>query len=109
MNKINNMLSTMFLLVLPLAFSACGDDVEYSPADKPGNEQVYFPTTMPKQVNLKRDATSFEVELTRVNTQEALTVNLETEDKSGLFTVPASVGFEVGKDCLLYTSPSPRD
>lgn len=103
MNKINNMLSTMLLLVLPLAFSACGDDVEYSPADKPGNEQVYFPTTMPKQVNLKRDATSFEVELTRVNTQEALTVNLETEDKSGLFTVPASVGFEVGKDMAIIT------
>lgn len=103
MNKIKNILSAMLLLSLPLAFSACGDDVEYSPADKPGNEQVYFPSTMPKQVNLKRDATSFEVTLTRVNTQEAIMVNLETEDKSGLFTIPTSASFEAGKDAAIIT------
>lgn len=29
MNKIKNILSAMLLLALPLAFTACGDDVEY--------------------------------------------------------------------------------
>lgn len=74
MNKIKNILSAMLLLALPLAFTACGDDVEYSPADKPVNAQVYFPTTNGATVDLSKDKTSFDVTLMRAKTDEAITV-----------------------------------
>lgn len=88
----------MLLLALPLAFSACGDDVEYSPADKPVNAQVYFPTTNGATVALNKDKTSFEVTLMRIKTDEAITVPVTATGGAGYFTFPASVSFAQGAD-----------
>lgn len=98
MNKIKNILSAMLLLALPLAFSACGDDVEYSPADKLTNAQVYFPTTNSATVALNKDKTSFEVTLMRVKTDEAITVPVTAKGGDGHFTFPTSASFAQGTD-----------
>lgn len=98
MNKIKNILSAMLLLALPLAFTACGDDVEYSPADKPVNAQVYFPTTNGATVDLSKDKTSFDVTLMRAKTDEAITVPITATGGGSFFTIPTSVSFAQGVD-----------
>lgn len=109
MNKIKNILSAMLLVALPLAFSACGDDVEYSPADKPANAQVYFPTTNDATVNLTKDKTSFDVTLMRAKTDDAITVPITATGGDGHFTFPASVSFAQGVDkAVLSISYTPE-
>lgn len=109
MNKIKNILSAMLLLALPLAFTACGDDVEYSPADKPGNAQVYFPNTNGATVDLSKDKTSFDVTLMRAKTDEAITVPVTATGGSSFFTIPASVSFAQGVDkAMLSISYNPE-
>lgn len=98
MNKIKNILNAMLLLALPLAFSACGDDVEYSPADKLSNAQVYFPATNGATVALNKDKTSFEVALMRIKTDEAITVPVTATGGDGHFTFPTSASFAQGAD-----------
>ena len=109
MNKIKNILSAMLLLALPLAFTACGDDVEYSPADKPVNAQVYFPTTNGATVDLSKDKTSFDVTLMRAKTDEAITVPITATGGGSFFTIPASVSFPQGVDkAVLSISYNPE-
>lgn len=109
MNKIKNILSAMLLLALPLAFTACGDDVEYSPADKPVNAQVYFPTTNGATVDLSKDKTSFDVTLMRAKTDEAITVPITATGGGSFFTIPTSVSFAQGVDkAVLSISYNPE-
>lgn len=109
MNKIKNILSAMLLLALPLAFTACGDDVEYSPADKPVNAQVYFPTTNGATVDLSKDKTSFDVTLMRAKTDEAITVPITVTGGGSFFTIPTSVSFAQGVDkAVLSISYNPE-
>lgn len=109
MNKIKNILSAMLLLALPLAFTACGDDVEYSPADKPVNAQVYFPTTNGATVDLSKDKTSFDVTLMRAKTDEAITVPITATGDGSFFTIPTSVSFAQGVDkAVLSISYNPE-
>jgi len=103
MNKIKNILSAMLLLALPLAFSACGDDVEYSPADKPTNEQVYFSNTNSATVDLSKDKTSFDITLTRVKTDGATTVTITAEGGGEYFTFPASASFASGAETAIVS------
>lgn len=98
MNKIKNILNAMLLLALPLAFTACGDDVEYSPADKPVNEQVYFSNTNGATVDLSKGNTSFDVTLTRVKTDGATTVPITAEGAAEYFTFPTSASFASGAE-----------
>ena len=109
MNKIKNILSAMLLLALPLAFTACCDDVEYSPADKPVNAQVYFPTTNGATVDLSKDKTSFDVTLMRAKTDEAITVPITATGDGSFFTIPTSVSFAQGVDkAVLSISYNPE-
>lgn len=109
MNKIKNILSAILLLVLPLAFTACGDDVEYSPADKPVNAQVYFPTTNGATVDLNKDKTSFDVTLMRAKTDEAITVPITATGGGSFFTIPTSVSFAQGVEkAVLSISYNPE-
>lgn len=109
MNKIKNILSAMLLLALPLAFTAYGDDVEYSPADKPVNAQVYFPTTNGATVDLSKDKTSFDVTLMRAKTDEAITVPITATGGGSFFTIPTSVSFAQGVDkAVLSISYNPE-
>lgn len=100
MKKIKNLMSAMLMLALPLAFTACDDEVEYTPADKPTNAQVYFPSTNKATVELSKDKTSFEVVLVRFNTDEAITVPITAtgDELAQSFTLPTSASFAQGAD-----------
>lgn len=98
MNKIKNILNAILLLALPLAFSACGDDVEYSPAGKLTNDQVFFPNTNGATIDLSKDNTSFDVTLMRAKTDDAISVSLTGTGGDGHFTFPSSVSFAQGAD-----------
>lgn len=103
MKSLNKLLGILGSLFLILGISACTEDAEYTPATQLANAQVYFPTTMASQVNLKNDATSFDIELNRVKADEAATVELTVIDKSGLFTIPSSASFAAGEDVAKIT------
>lgn len=96
MKYINKILG---LLLVALVAVACDPDAEnYTPGEKLSTAQVYFPTTMPAQVNLENSANSFDVTLSRISTDEAATVNLKVTNESGLFTVPTSASFAAGAE-----------
>lgn len=97
MNKIKNILSAVFLLALPLTFSACDDEVEYTPAEKQTNAQVFFSNSNPAKINLDATSTSFEVSIARVKTDDAITVPLTLTGGDGLYTAPPSVSFAQGE------------
>ena len=93
MKKINLILGALVCL---FAFSACTEEVEYTPATP--DSGVYFPSTLPGQVNLTTDGTSFDVQITRTDTVGALEVALQavTSDTTGIFTFPQTVTFADG-------------
>ncbi len=93
MKKINLILGALVCL---FAFSACTEEVEYTPATP--DSGVYFPSTLPGQVNLTTDGTSFDVQITRTDTVGALEVALQavTSDTTGVFTFPETVTFAEG-------------
>lgn len=97
MKSINKLYGIFSALCLLLSFSACTEEVDYSAAEKPNNAQIYFPTTMPAQVDLDRDKNSYDVMLERANADGQVTVNIDATDESGLFTIPASATFEAGE------------
>lgn len=82
--------------VLAFAMGACTEEVKYTPAEAPEGAQVYFPNTLPTQMDLDVAATSFDVQIGRAAT-DAATVNITAADESGLFTIPTSVSFAAGE------------
>lgn len=97
MKKINVYIFAL-ISVIALMVTACTEEVEYKAAGKPDNAQIYFSNTLKSNVELSKDATSFTVELRRIDTKEAVKVNLKSTDESGLFTIPTSVDFEAGSE-----------
>lgn len=85
-------------LALMAGFSACSDDDTIDRNYGVDNDEVYFPNTLPQTIELAMDANSFEVELRRVRTADAITVPIQVTDESGLFTIPTSVSFAAGAD-----------
>lgn len=96
MNKIKNILSAVLIAAFSWAFTACDSDVDYTPADAMTNAQVYFPKDNSSTLNLSKDKTSFDLDLMRGKTDEALTVNLTAKGGENIFTFPASVSFASG-------------
>ncbi len=96
-------------MVLPLlaGLTACGEDhAEYTPAGASTGAQVYFPLDLPASYNLASDATSFDVQIARVDTTEEQTVTLENrQDTSSTakLTVPSSVTFAKGESVANIT------
>lgn len=78
--------------------SACNDDDTIDRNYGVNNDEVYFPSTLPKTIELPLNANTFDVELRRVRTADAITVPIEATDESGLFTIPANVSFAAGED-----------
>ena len=93
MKKINLILGALVCL---FAFSACTEEVEYTPATP--DKGVYFPSTLPSQVNLTLEGTSFDVQIVRTDSVGEQTVALQavTSDETGIFTFPESVTFADG-------------
>ena len=97
----------LFLLALPLvAFlvSCSEDDAKYEPAQKPTNQQVYFPVPdLPTTLNLPLNDTKDTIQLMRQNTEGELTVKLITEqsdESSTQISVPETVTFADGENTV---------
>lgn len=81
------------------AFSACTEEVEYTPASAETAEGVYFPSTLASKIDLSSDANSFNVQLSRSSKvgEQEVALNVVTNDTVGFFTFPDTVVFEDGK------------
>lgn len=78
--------------------NSCTEKVEYTEADKTNGAQVYFPNTIPAQIDLDRNSTNYVLQLMRVNTSGALTVELNVESETDLLHIPSSAEFADGSN-----------
>jgi len=81
---------------LSLAFTACSDSDDYTPATAEANDQVYFAIDEPTTLDVSKTGTSFEVPIHRVKTDDAINVPLTLTDSTGIYSIPSSVAFEKG-------------
>ena len=88
-------------LALIALFTACEEPNSYVPAELPGTQEAYFPATT-MTVSLEELATGFEVELARVNYDEAATATLVCQRPEGV-NVPSSVSFKAGQEKTTFT------
>lgn len=90
---------SLIALAMAAGFVSCSEELTYKPAEMPTNEQIYFPSTNPKEISLATGSTSFEVTIAR-NTKEleAFDVDIQaTGEGLEFFTVPGTVSFEEGE------------
>ena len=96
----------MALAVLALGFSACTEQVEYTPANVPTNDQVYFSKNNGAQVDIALDAESFEILVSRIATgKNALVPVTVTADSlaQAWFEFPEFVEFADSMQTAVYT------
>lgn len=85
--------------VMAFTWTACDDEIEYTPAGSEGLDGVYFATDMASDIVLSKDANSFDVQISRGSDAGSATVYLTVEADSAtnaIFTFPDSVTFEEG-------------
>lgn len=106
MNRIFNYCAMTLLSAAALTMGSCTEEYEYDPAGAVAGAQVYFSSELETTVNLEPGATSFTVPVSRVKTDDALTVNLTLttadEDKD-LFSMPGQVSFAEGESTAEVT------
>lgn len=101
MKKINLILGA---LVCMFAFSACTEEVEYTPAAPEDALGVYFEEAN-STLQLAIGQTSFDVEVSRVDTtaDQEVAVIVETNDSAGVLTFPNQVSFKKGEFTAVMT------
>lgn len=85
------------LFAMTSLYSCKDDAVVYEPAEKLVNDQVFFPSTNSLSINASSIATSHEIAIARVKTDNAATVPLTLTGGDGLYSIPASVTFNSGQ------------
>lgn len=101
--KLNKTITKALMALMAFAgLTSCSSD-DYEMVGKPGNAQVYFSNESDAEFLLAENQNSVQVEVKRVKTEGAQTVNVSATDESGLFTVPSSVSFEDGKNTAMLT------
>lgn len=95
-----NIFKVFAFAALLLSLGSCQEKFEpYKPTQPESGPQVYFKDGATKAVTLDMNQTSFTVEIGRVETSAALTVNLTvTGEGTEYLTVPTSVSFASGSD-----------
>ncbi|MBQ9147842.1 MAG: hypothetical protein IJX68_09040 [Rikenellaceae bacterium] len=88
-------------LALVAMFTACEEVDNYVPAELPDTQEAYFPATT-MTVSMEELTSGFEVELARVNYDEAATATLVCERHEGV-NVPSSVSFNAGQEKTTFT------
>lgn len=102
MNKIFKSALTAIAAIVGLSMTSCTDKYEYNP-DTTSGQQVYFDQVAGGIVALSLDASSFDVNLMRVNADAPATFNVTSTDESGLFTIPSTVSFAAGSNTAALT------
>lgn len=105
-NKLN--ITGLGMTLLAIGMTSCGDDFKatYEPTEPLENQPaVYFALGESSQtLEAGEDDTKFEVNVYRANTTGAATYNVSSESNGGnLFTIPSSVSFADGEDCVALT------
>ena len=98
MKKLNYILMAL-VSVMAFTWTACDDEIEYTPAGSEGLDGVYFATDIASDIVLSKDASSFDVQISRGSDAGSATVYLTVEADSAtnaIFTFPDSVTFEEG-------------
>ena len=98
--------SYIALAVLALGFSACTEEVEYNPAEVPATAQVYFSNTNGAQIDLAKEARSFDIAVSRavVGTAASIDVNVVADSLANtVFDFPATVEFADSASTAVYT------
>ena len=104
MKKINIILGA---LVCMFAFSACTDEVGYTPTGATeGVSGAYFSSDEPTSVTLTEDGSAFDIEICRTDTVGDLVLNLNVEMDSAaaeVLTVPDTAVFKSGENISIIT------
>ena len=98
--------SFIALAVLALGFSACTEQVEYTPAEMPSSDQVYFSNTNATKIDIEKEAVSFDIHVSRIACGAAASVPVTVEADSlanVLFDFPATVEFGDSMTTAVYT------
>ena len=98
--------SYIALAVLALGFSACTEEVEYNPAEVPTTAQVYFSNTNGAQIDLAKEARSFDIAVSRAVTGEAASIPVVVTADSlanTVFEFPETVEFADTAATTTYT------
>lgn len=77
-------------------FAACSDD-DFKAGPAVSGTQVYFPESIAAEYSIGDEVSEIAIPVMRVVGTEAQTVAVLADDKSGLFTIPASVSFAAGE------------
>ena len=101
MNKIFKSALIAVVATMGLTMTSCVNKYEYDAASASG-QQVYFDKVASK-ISLSKDATSFNVQVRRIATDEAATIALTSTDESGIFTIPGSAAFAAGENVATIT------
>lgn len=97
MRFLNRIKIAFLSLSILTTMAACTEELDYTPAEKLTNAQVYFPLTNASKVSLSKNENTFSIDIKRANTDNAITVNLNVTDESNLFNIPTSVAFTAGE------------
>lgn len=98
MKKIFKYAYMALMVIMAASISSCsGDDVEYTPAEQVEGMQVYFSSSNASAITLSSQETTFDVAISRILTSESATISLNSNDESGLYTIPSSVTFASGE------------
>ncbi|MCH5247972.1 MAG: hypothetical protein J1E99_07410 [Muribaculaceae bacterium] len=92
-----------------ILFSCSNTDFDYTPAEIPGGDQVYFSSSAASSYTLTSDGSTVNIVVMRGATSQAATVPITVtnasavEAPSGAFTFPSSVSFAAGENKANYT------
>lgn len=107
--KLNKYFSAFLGGVALLGFSACTEEVEYTPAPMPAGDEVFFSSELPTTLSILPNETSVEVPVDRLRTDGELTVTVvasvtdaDGNDVTDVFTLPESVTFADGASVAEY-------
>lgn len=99
MKTIKNIFGFLLATITLFATTSCGEkEVDYVPAEKPNNAQVFFPGNLASTVELNTDETSFIIEVHRAENASAQTVTLTATDGTGKLSIPSAVDFAAGAE-----------
>ena len=102
--KLNKILIPVAAL-MAMTTVACTESVDYTPAEKPTNAQVYFSNVESQFIDLEKDQTSFDINVYRATTEGDVTVALnvtEPEDQT-LFNYNKNITFANGSNVAKFT------
>ena len=96
MKNLNKIILALAAVTLPLV--SCQKVEEWKPGEPENGPQVYFSADAPSSLTLSSQESSFTVDIYRVITNDALTVNLSASGDTDPFTIPSSVNFGAGQN-----------